>query len=116
MWRTLHSLSLLTDFFPRPTTLVRSSALELVPLQTVEMAKGHGYLHNMMRGPWVPCYQQCLGTCDSHEYYKCLKPGSQNPGLDPLPHTSFFLILLKIFIVSTLTHITHYFFMAAVNS
>jgi hypothetical protein len=36
------------------TTLSGSSALELMPLQTVEMAEDHGFLCSMTCGPWFP--------------------------------------------------------------
>jgi hypothetical protein len=65
----------------RPRTLSGSSALELMPLQTVDMAEDHGFLCSMICGPWVPCTQQSLGISDWLEWYKCLK--SQIQGQSP---------------------------------
>jgi hypothetical protein len=59
-----HSLSHLPVMCPRPRTLSVNSALELMPLQTVEMAEGHGFLCSMICGPSLPCSCQSLGNSD----------------------------------------------------
>jgi hypothetical protein len=86
------------------TTLSRSSALEPVPLQTVEMAEGHGFLYSVICGPWDLCSCKSLGTSDLPEYYKCLKPRFQIQSWFPDPLLLFFLNSFKNFIISTFTH------------
>jgi hypothetical protein len=67
------------------TTLSGGSALEPVPLQTVEMAEVHGLIYGMICGPWIPCSCQSLGTSDLPEYYKYLEPRSQIQVWSPDP-------------------------------
>jgi hypothetical protein len=49
-----HSVSYLLFICPRPRTLPGSSALDVMPLQTVEMAEVYGFLCSMIHGPSFP--------------------------------------------------------------